>query len=449
MTQEENDLQPTNTLVRTLGLRDIILLVIGSVIGSGIFLVPGAVLRQVDGFVIPALLVWLVGGILSLLGALTYGELGAMKPAAGGLYVYIRDCFGRFPAFLFGWTLFFVISSGAVATLAVAFSAYLGEIVPLTPMTAKLIAISMIAVVTAVNVLGTRKSANLQNWTTAIKVLGILVMSAALLWLGRGFTGSGSALLPAEFNSSLASGFGLAMISVLWAYEGWQYVSFSAGETRNAQRNFPLGLLSGTVALVGIYLVTNIAYLAALGPSGVATSDRLAATAVATVVSPAAAKLVAVMILISIFSAANGTMLTAPRVYYAMAADGLFFRRFAEVHPRFKTPAFAIIAGAVWSAVLAATGTFEQLLTYVVFIGWIFYALAAASIFVYRRRMPDAVRPFRVPFYPITPLLFITAAGALVVNTMVTQPGLAAIGFGIVLLGAPAYFIWGGRSKKE
>jgi len=449
MTQEENDLQPTNTLVRTLGLRDIILLVIGSVIGSGIFLVPGAVLRQVDGFVIPALLVWLVGGILSLLGALTYGELGAMKPAAGGLYVYIRDCFGRFPAFLFGWTLFFVISSGAVATLAVAFSAYLGEIVPLTPMTAKLIAISMIAVVTAVNVLGTRKSANLQNWTTAIKVLGILVMSAALLWFGRGFTGSGSALLPAEFNSSLASGFGLAMISVLWAYEGWQYVSFSAGETRNAQRNFPLGLLSGTVALVGIYLVTNIAYLAALGPSGVATSDRLAATAVATVVSPAAAKLVAVMILISIFSAANGTMLTAPRVYYAMAADGLFFRRFAEVHPRFKTPAFAIIAGAVWSAVLAATGTFEQLLTYVVFIGWIFYALAAASIFVYRRRMPDAVRPFRVPFYPITPLLFIAAAGALVINTMVTQPGLAAIGFGIVLLGAPAYFVWGGRNKKE
>lgn len=449
MTQEENDLQPTNTLVRTLGLRDIILLVIGSVIGSGIFLVPGAVLRQVDGFVIPALLVWLVGGILSLLGALTYGELGAMKPAAGGLYVYIRDCFGRFPAFLFGWTLFFVISSGAVATLAVAFSAYLGEIVPLTPMTAKLIAISMIAVVTAVNVLGTRKSANLQNWTTAIKVLGILVMSAALLWLGRGFTGSGSALLPAEFNSSLASGFGLAMISVLWAYEGWQYVSFSAGETRNAQRNFPLGLLSGTVALVGIYLVTNIAYLAALGPSGVATSDRLAATAVATVVSPAAAKLVAVMILISIFSAANGTMLTAPRVYYAMAADGLFFRRFADVHPRFKTPVFAIIAGAVWSALLAATGTFEQLLTYVVFIGWIFYALAAASIFVYRRRMPDAVRPFRVPFYPITPLLFIAAAGALVINTMVTQPGLAAIGFGIVLLGAPAYFIWGGRNKKE
>ncbi|MBA3716009.1 MAG: amino acid permease, partial [Pyrinomonadaceae bacterium] len=161
-------------LPRTLGLRDLILLTIGSVIGSGIFLVPGAVLRQVDGFILPAMLVWLVGGILSLLGALTYSELGAMKPAAGGLYVYIRDCFGRFPAFLFGWTLFFVISSGAVATLAVAFSAYLGEIVPLTPLLAKLIAVLMIAVVTLVNVFGTRASANLQNWTTAAKVIGIL-----------------------------------------------------------------------------------------------------------------------------------------------------------------------------------------------------------------------------------------------------------------------------------
>ena len=439
---QADDTTPTNELVRTLGLRDIILLTIGGVIGSGIFLVPGAVLRQVDGFILPALLVWLVGGILSLLGALTYGELGAMKPAAGGLYVYIRDCFGRFPAFLFGWTLFFVISSGSIATLAVAFTAYLGEIVPMTPVAAKLIAVFMIAVVAAVNVLGTRKSSNLQNWTTAIKVIGILVMSGVLLWLGSGFTGSGSVLWPAAFNSSHASGFGLAMIGVLWAYEGWQFVSYSAGEVKNPQRNFPLGMLSGTAALVIIYLFANVGYLAALGATGVAGSDRLAATAVATVVSPAAAKLVSVMILISIFSAANSIFLTSPRVYYAMAADGLFFRQLAEVHPRFKTPAIAIIAGAVWAAVLAVTGTFQQLLTYVVFIGWIFYALAAASVFVYRRRMPDAVRPYRVPFYPLTPILFIAAAAAIVLNTIVTQPGLAAVGFGIVLIGAPAYFIW-------
>jgi APA family basic amino acid/polyamine antiporter len=205
----------------------------------------------------------------------------------------------------------------------------------------------------------------------------------------------------------------------------------------------------GTAALVAIYLITNIGYLAALGPAGVASSDRLAATAVATVVGPVAAKLVAVMILISIFSAANSILLTAPRVHYAMAADGLFFRRLSEIHPRFRTPAFAIIASAVWASILALTGTFDQLLTYVVFIGWIFYALAAASVFVYRRRDPDAPRPFRVPFYPVTPILFIAAAAALVLNTIVAQPVLAAIGLGIVLLGAPAFFIWRGRSGVE
>jgi basic amino acid/polyamine antiporter, APA family len=434
-------------LPRTLGLLDLIWLTIGSVIGSGIFLVPGAVLRQTGGFIVPALLVWLVGGVLSLLGALTYSELGAMKPAAGGLYIYIRDAFGKFPAFLFGWTLFFVISSGAIATLAVAFSAYLSEIVPLTPLLQKLIAVLMIAVVTSVNVLGTRASADVQNWTTATKVFGILLMSVVLLWLGRGFHGSVTTLWPTAHYNSFASGFGLAMISVLWAYEGWQFVTYSAGEVINAKRNLPFGLIIGAAALIGIYLIANFGYLAALGVVGVVNSDRLAATAVATVVGPGAAKLVAIMILISIFSATNGVMLTSPRVYYAMARDRLFFQRLAEVHPRFQTPAFAVIAGAFWSIILALTGTFEQLLTYVVFIGWIFYALAAASIFVYRRRMSASERPYCVPGYPVTPLLFIAAAAALVLNTIVTQPARAGVGLGIVLLGAPAYLIW--RPKLE
>ena len=432
-------------LPRTLGLRDLILLNIGSVIGSGIFLVPATVLRQVDGLIIPALLVWLVGGLLSLLGALTYAELGAMKPASGGLYVYIRDCFGRLPAFLFGWTLFFVISSGAVATLAVAFATYLGELVPLNPVLEKLIAVTMIVVVTAVNVLGTRISANLQNWTTATKALGIFLMSLVLFWLGRGFHGSGSAMWPTHYNASLASGFGLAMLGVLWAYEGWQFVTYNAGEVLNPKRNLPLGLVIGATALIGIYLIANLAYLAALGPNGVANSNRVAATAVSTVVGPGAAKLIAIIILISIFSASNGIMLTSPRVYYAMARDGLFFRKLAEVHPRFQTPAFAVIAGAVWSIVLAISGTFDQLLTYVVFVGWIFYALAAASIFVYRRRAPDAVRPYRVPGYPLTPILFVLAAAALALNTIVTQPLRAGVGLGIVLAGSPAYLIWRAR----
>jgi len=429
-------------LPRTLGLRDLVWLTIGSVIGSGIFLVPSVVLRQVDGFIIPALLVWLVGGILSLLGALTYGELGAMKPATGGLYIYIRDCFGKFPAFLFGWTLFFVISSGSVATLAVAFSAYLSEIVPLTPLLAKTISVLMIAAVALLNVIGTRASADVQGWTTATKVFGILLMSFILLWLGRGFHGLGPTLWTTPRFGSPAAGFGLAMISVLWAYEGWQFVTYSAGEALNAKRNLPLGLVIGTIALIGIYLTANLGYFAALGVAGVANSNRLAATAISTVVSPAASKLVAIMILISIFSATNGVMLTSPRVYYAMARDRLFFYRLAQVHPRFQTPAFAVICGALWSAILAVTGTFDQLLTYVIFVGWIFYALAGAGIFVYRRRMPDAVRSFEVPGYPVTPLVFVVAAAALALNTIVTQPTRAGIGIAIVFLGTPAYFIW-------
>jgi APA family basic amino acid/polyamine antiporter len=382
-----------------------------------------------------------VGGVLSLLGALTYGELTAMKPEAGGLYVYIRDCFGPLMGFLFGWTFFFVISTGAVATLTVAFSRYFQEFVPLTKWQAKLVSIVVIAVIAAVNVRGTRHSANLQNLTTAIKVLALLAMGTALLWFGKAshvFASSPSSL---QTWGSLFSGLGLAMVSVLWAFEGWQYCTFSAGETLNPQRNFPLVFLAATLALIGIYLYANLGYVAALGTTGVASSDRVAATALATI-SPTAAKLVTIAILISMFSAANAVTLTAPRVYYAMAKDGLFFKRLAQVHPRFGTPAFAVITGAFWASLLAASGTFEQLLTYVVFVSWTFYALAAACVFVYRKRQPDAPRPYRVPGYPVTPLLFVLVVAAFVANTIVGQPRYAAVGLGIVAAGIPVYLIW-------
>ncbi len=434
-----------NQLRRILGMWDLVLMIIGTVIGSGIFLVPGAVLRAVGNSVPLGLTVWLAGGILSLLGALTYGELSSMKPRAGGLYVYIRDCFGAFPAFLFGWTLFFVISSGSIATLAVAFGNYLGEFLQLSAWETKSVALLVILVITAVNVRGTRQSADLLNVTTAIKVTAILVVSAVLLWQGRNpIFGSGD---QTDHQSMGVSGFGLAMISVLWAYEGWQYVTYSAGETINPQRTFPLAFLIGSAALIAIYLFANLGYLAALGASGVAGSTRVAATALGAVVSHGAGKIVAIAILISMFSAANSIMLNAPRVYYAMARDGLFFHSLSQVHPRFGTPALAVGAAGIWSAVLAASGTFEQLLTYVVFIGWIFYALAAASIFIYRKRAPEAARPYRVPAYPWTPIVFILAAMALVGNTIATQPVRAAIGLGIVFLGAPAYAFWRRTAK--
>ncbi|HEY1263060.1 MAG TPA: amino acid permease, partial [Terriglobales bacterium] len=266
-------------LSRVLGFRDLVVLVVGTVIGSGIFLVPGVVLRQVGNSVPLAITVWLAGGLLSLLGALTYGELSAMKPQAGGLYVYIRDCFGPFVAFLFGWTLFFVISSGSVATLAVAFSNYFGEFIALDPWMARVVSAVVIAVIALVNVFGTRESADLQDVTTGIKVGAIVLMAAALLLWGKESFATPAAAHGLSGGGYVA-GFGMAMISVLWAYEGWQYATFSAGEAIHPQRNFPLAFFSGSAALIAIYLLANFGYLAALGPGGVSTSDRVASTAV-------------------------------------------------------------------------------------------------------------------------------------------------------------------------
>ncbi len=436
-------------LARTFRLHDLIMIVIGTVIGSGIFIVPAVVLRQSEGLVGVALMVWLVAGVLSLLGALTFGELGAMVPHAGGLYVYIRDAFGALPAFLYGWTLFFIMGSGSVATLAVAFSAYLQQIVPLSPLLARFVSVLMILAVALINIRGARQSANVQNWTTGFKAGAILVMSAALLAMGTGLSGQHLQFWPVSFSSNLLSGVGLAMIGVLWAYEGWQYLTFSAGETLDPQRTFARGLVLGTAALIGIYLFANVAYLAALGPQQMEQSQRVAAEAVSTRFGPAAGKLIAAAILVSMFSAANGVTLTASRVYYAMANDGVFFRRLGEVHARFGTPALAIAWSSLLAIAMAATGTFEQLLTYVVFAGWIFYALGAAGIFVYRRRHPDWLRPFRVPGYPFTPLLFILSALAIVLNTVISQPARALFGIGVVLLGAPAFFFWREKQRQQ
>ncbi len=440
---------PGASLPRTLTLRDLVLIVVGTVIGSGIFIVPATVLAHTGGDIGPALLVWLIAGVLSLLGALTYGEMGAANPSAGGLYTYIRDAFGPLPAFLFGWTMFFVISSGSLATLAVAFTGYLGEFTTLSRGVARLIAVFMIAVVTAINVLGTRKSAGVQGLTTNIKSVAIVLISIVLVTRGTGFTTGDPQWWPAQLEPSLLSGVGLAMIGVLWAYEGWQYVTFSAGETRDPRRTFPLGITIGTTLLIGIYLLANVGYIAALGPETASQSERIAAQSVTAIMGPAAGKVIAGIILISMFSAANGLVLTAPRLYYSMARDGLFFGKLAEVHPRFATPAFAIVAGSAWATLLAVSGTFEQLLTYVVFAGWIFYGLGALAIFSYRRKAPTAARPFSVPGYPVTPILFVASAAAIVGNTLMTQPGRALIGIGAVAVGVPAYYFWRAKSRRS
>jgi APA family basic amino acid/polyamine antiporter len=439
---------PSGDLRRTLGFWDLVLLAMGTVIGSGIYLVPGVVLRQTGVQTGPAMLVWVVAGVLSLLGALTYAELGAMKPEAGGLYAFIRDAFGALPAFLYGWTSFFVIASGSIATLAVAFSNYFSQIVPVSPVASRLIAVAVIALTAVLNIRGTRQSATVQNWTTGVKVGALLVMGLALIFFGHPPLDAAATTWPASVTPSLLTGFGTAMIGVLWAYEGWQYVTFSAGETRDPQRTFPRAITAATAALIVTYLLASYGYIAALGPSAVAHTDHVAADAVGALLGPIAGKLVGALILISIFSATNGLMLTAPRMYFAMARDGVFFERLAKVSPRFGTPAIAICAIAVWAAVLAVSGTFEQLLTYVVFTGWIFYGLGGLAVLQLRRSEPDAVRPFRVPGYPITPLLFVASAALLVGNTVIAQPDRAAAGIAVMVIGTPAFYLWRAKARR-
>jgi APA family basic amino acid/polyamine antiporter len=374
------------------------------------------------------------------------------------LYCYIRDGFGRLPAFLYGWCLFLVIASATIAALAHAFATYLQEIVPLSPLAASQVTLLMIAAVTLVNVWGTRKSSDLQNVTTVIKVGLIVVLGSVLLALGilRGtHTGEISAALgSSQSGYALFSGIGFAMITVLWAYEGWQFGTYTAGEVLEPQRCFPRAFLLGALILIGLYLFAVVAYLVALGPAQAAASDAIAATAARTVLGPWAGKLVAAMILISTFSSTNSVMLTAPRVFFAMANDNLFFKKLGEVDPRFGTPAGAILALGAWSCVLASVAGFAKLAGGVVFIGWIFYGLGAASIFPIRRGSAGKPVPYRVPGHPLTPILFVLAATAIVGNAIyaaVKDPHeftFLLFAIALMLLGLPSYFFWSRRESR-
>jgi basic amino acid/polyamine antiporter, APA family len=444
-------------LVRTLRLRDLFLLFIGSVIGSGIFRTPGPILRLVGGSVGIALLVWIAGGVLSLLGALTYAELAASNPEAGGLYCYIRDGFGRASAFLYGWCLFLVIASGSVAALARAFSEYFARIFPVSAITQTFVAVLVIAVVTVVNVWGTRQSSDLQNWTTLVKAGVIVILSGVLISLGHHAREVVPALGAARHGSSLFSSFGVAMISVLWAYEGWQFGTYSAGEVIDPQKAFPRAFLLGSLVLIGMYLLAIVAYLFALGPAATAASDTIAATSVSAVLGPWAGKIVALTILVSTFSAANSVILTAPRVFYAMAKDNLFFKKLAVVHVQLRTPVFAIVALGAWSAVLVCAGelgSFQKLIEGVIFIGWIFYGLGAAAIFPIRRASGSKPIPYRVPGYPWTPILFVLAAAAIVGNAVFAAfrdpDQFRNLKFALALLvaGIPAYLFWRKRPTR-
>lgn len=434
-------------LPRVLGFWDIIGIVVGGVIGSGIFLVPRDVAVAVESPIL-ILAVWVVGGLLCFFGALSFSELGAAYPQAGGIYVYLREAYGPFVAFLFGWTLFLIIDAGAIATLAVAFSSkYLPHFFDYSPLMSKTIAVALIALLVAVNYLGTKKGAFVQNLLTLIKFGGVLGVCAAVFVFAKGSASHFVSPSPKPLSSGLIASFGVALVATLWAYKGWETTTYSAGEIRNPTKNLPAGLFAGTLIVIGAYILTNLAYLYAFPSSEIAKSDRIAAAAMNAAVGPIGASIIALIILFSITGAANQNFLCSPRVYFAMARDGLFFKSIATVHPKYLTPHVSIIAIGVWSAILSLSGTFEQLFTYVIFGQWIFLGLTMAAVIVLRIKKPDLPRPYKTWGYPFTPIFFIMSALYVSVNTLVAQFWNSIAGLAIISLGIPAYFYWKRKSK--
>lgn len=438
----------TAELPRVLGVWDVVSIIVGGVIGSGIFIVPATVADKV-GSPLLIMAVWIFGGLLCFFGALSFAELAAMYPQAGGMYIYLREAYGPLLSFLFGWTLFLVIDSGAIATLAVAFSSkYLPHFFPdLSTFLTKLIAVGLIAFLAAVNYLGVRWGAFLQNLLTLIKFGAILIVCGVVFALAKGSTAHFFQPSP-TFSMGLIGKFGLALVATLWAYKGWESSTFSSGEVKNPTRNLPLGLFSGTLIIIAVYVLANLAYLYAFPSDEMARSDRIAADVMKFAVGPWGASLIAFIILFSITGAANQNLLCSPRVYFAMARDGLFFPKVALVHPRFLTPHVSIILMAVWSSLLSLSGTFEQLFTYVVFGQWLFFGLTVAAVIILRRKRPELARPYRTWGYPFTPIFFILAALYVSVNTLVNEFWNSFAGLAIISLGIPAYFYWYSRLRK-
>ncbi len=445
-------------LQRVMSLWDAALLVVGGVIGSGIFMTTGFIVESVKspGAV---LLVWAAGGMITLFGALSFGELAGMFPQAGGQYVYLKEAYGELTGFLFGWAFFWMIMGGGVAALAVGFAEYLGYFLPSFSNQAQiigfsaagfsfalsagqLVAVAMIMILSAVNYFGIRSGLFVQNLFTVFR-LGSIVVLLVLGWaIGKkaGLPHPGDFL---NFGGGLPlSAFGLALFAALWTYDGWYSVNCAAGEIKKPQTTIPLSLLLGTLAVTTVYLAVNVLYLAAVPVdkmSGVARVGELAATAM---FGPRAGSLIVAAILTATFGCLSATILYGPRVYYAMARDGLFFRKMGTLHPRYQVPSRAIVGQAVWSAFLCLSGTYQDLFEYVIFAVVLFFAATGVAVIVLRIKRPEAARPYRAWGYPVVPVIFVAVNLVIFVNRIASEPRASLIGLIIIIAGLPAYFLW-------
>ena len=435
-------------LRRELTLLDATMINVGTMIASAIFIVPAAVAASLPN---PSLmlLVWVAGGAVSLLGALCVAELGAALPEAGGLFVYLTRAFGPVWGFLYAWTAALIINPASVAAIAVGFATYVGFFTPLGTAGIKVVAVASIVALTAVNCLGLKLGARVQNVLTLLKIgaLGALIVSA--LVMPGGSVEHFRPLLPAVGVAGLAGAFSVAMVAVLWAYDGWIEITYVGSEVRDPGRNLPRSIVISVFLVVGIYALTNVAYVYVLPLDRMAQSALVGSDAALVLIGPLGAALVAGAIIVSTLGANNGIVLTSARIPYAVSRAGLFFRWMGGVHPRVHTPNAALLAQGGVAAAFALTGTYDQLFTYVVFASWMFYGMSAMAVMRLRAVAPELPRPYRVWGYPVTPVVFILFALWLVAGTIVESPLESGIGGAIILAGVPVYRHWRGRKNGE
>lgn len=418
-------------------------MVVGTIIGASIFVQPAEIVRHVPT---PAgmMAAWLVCGLLTLCGALVCAELASVFPRSGGVYVFLCETFSPALGFLWGWAMFWSIHSGIIAAIAVVFARYVGFFTPLDVTGVRLVAMGGILALSAVNYIGVRWGSLVQTALTLAKLGAIVALLVLAVALRPEAAPVASAAAPATQAAFSLHDFVLALSAGLFAYGGWHMVTYPAGETRDPEKTIPRALLYGTLIVTACYLGLNAAYLSILPVQQVAASERIASDAATALVGPSAGAAVSALVIISAFGGMSGIILTGPRVYYAMAQDGLAFRWMGAIHPRFHTPHWATVAQAVWACVLVATGTYRQLFTRVIYTEWLFFALLAVALFVLRRN-PNYRPAYRMWGFPLAPLLFIAASLVIVVNQVVSDPKESAIGLLLVAAGLPVYYL---RARK-
>ena len=433
--------QKPPSLERVLSLLDATMINVGGVIGSGIFMVPATV-AFFTGSSSLFFLVWILGGIVSLFGALSVAELGAAMPQAGGQYVYLNEAYGPIWGYLYGWSAVAVINTASIAAVGVAFSEYLGFFFPISDASIKGIAVGTIVLLTIINIVDVKSGAWFQNLFTLSKLGAIF----GIILLGLVMEGGTNQNLSPIFSDKpfigLIGPLGLAMVSVLWTFDGWIFITYVAGEVKNPGRNIPLSLIFCMLIVVSVYLLLNYVLLFTLGFTGMNGSELVVSDAASVFLGNKGAAVVTIIILISLIGANNGFVLSSARINYAMARDKLFFNQAAQIHSRFKSPANALIIQCVWACLLTFTGTFNQLITYIIFTSWIFYGMSAGAVIILRKKKPDMDRPYKTPAYPWIPIIFIFFAIFLTINTIMEAPRDATIGAGIILAGLPLYYYW-------